>query len=207
MATLNKAQIQTIAIAAGLSQPGLMAAVAMAESSGRTDVVNSIGCVGLWQINQPVWVKSRPTWTKAWLKNPVNNARAAKVIYGLQGLQAWEAYTNGAYKKYMGTYTQGSDFEILDPLDILPGDEDAAAASLDPTGTLDAAGTAVDFAAKAGNWISNPANWIRIAYAMGGVTLAITGLAVIASNTRAGQAAGSVVKTAVGTASKVKGPS
>jgi hypothetical protein len=101
VATLSQSQIYTIAILTGLPNPKVMAAVAMAESSGRADVVNSIGCVGLWQINQPVHVKSHPTWTKDWLKNPINNARAAKVIYQSQGLRAWEAYTNGAYAKYL----------------------------------------------------------------------------------------------------------
>ena len=52
MATLTYDQLVQVARAGGL--PGdadMWAAVAMAESSGRTDVVNSIGCVGLWQIN------------------------------------------------------------------------------------------------------------------------------------------------------------
>ena len=94
MPVLSYDQIVQVARAGGL--PGdkdMWAAVAMAESSGRTDVVNSIGCVGLWQINQPVHIKTHPTWTVAWLQNPVNNAKAAAVIYRAQGMKAWEAYT------------------------------------------------------------------------------------------------------------------
>lgn len=102
MATLTQSQIYAVAVITGLPQPKVMAAIAMAESSGRTDVVNSIGCVGLWQINQPVHVKAHPTWTKEWLKNPINNAIAAKEIYKSQGFQAWEVYTNGMYAKFLG---------------------------------------------------------------------------------------------------------
>lgn len=101
MATLSQSQIYTIAVITGMPNPKVMAAIAMAESSGRTDVVNSIGCVGLWQINQPVHVKANPKWTRQWLQNPFNNALAAKKILASQGLRAWEVYTNGMYAKYL----------------------------------------------------------------------------------------------------------
>lgn len=63
--------------------------VAMAESSGKSDVVNSIGCVGLLQINQPVHVQAHPTWTVAWLKVPMNNLKAGKVLFDGAG-QKWD---------------------------------------------------------------------------------------------------------------------
>jgi hypothetical protein len=94
MATLTYQQIVQVARTGGLpGDPEVWAAIAMAESSGRTDIVNEIGCVGLWQVNQPVWVKLHPTWTVAWLKNPVNNAKAAAYVYRAQGFSAWQAYT------------------------------------------------------------------------------------------------------------------
>lgn len=101
MATLTQTQVYALALMVGLPNPRVMAAVAMAESSGRTDVVNSIGCVGLWQINQPVHVKTHPSWTVEWLKNPINNASAAKVVYKAQGLTAWQSYTDGRYGRYL----------------------------------------------------------------------------------------------------------
>lgn len=107
MPVLSYAQIVQVARAGGL--PGdkdMWAAVAMAESSGRTDVVNSIGCVGLWQINQPVHVKTHPKWTVAWLQNPVNNAKAAAVIFRAQGMDAWEAYTGPDGKGSDGPWRQ-----------------------------------------------------------------------------------------------------
>lgn len=106
----TQAEMQLYAAAAGLPDPALMAAIGMAESGGRATVVNSIGCVGLWQINQPVWMKQHPSWTVAWLKVPLNNARAAKVVYDAQGLTAWEAYTNGSYQKfYHGSSTASAE--------------------------------------------------------------------------------------------------
>lgn len=186
MATLTQGQIYTIALTAGLENPKLMAAIAMAESSGRTDVVNSIGCVGLWQINQPVHAKAHPTWTVAWLKNPVNNALAAKVIYKSQGLAAWEAYTNGAYKKYAGGDVPG------EPVDGGGGASTQGSFVSDVPLIGDAldAGEAV---VKAGAWIANPDNWARVLYVVAGGALVIAGLAL---TVRVPQAVSSVVPAA-----------
>jgi hypothetical protein len=216
MATLTQSQVYTIAIVSGLPNPKVMAAVAMAESSGRTDVVNSIGCVGLWQINQPVHVKSHPTWTKEWLKNPLNNATAAKAIYKSQGLRAWEAYTNGAYAKYLGNTVKQEASSVSeveqatwwDPLDILPhGDDpglvggvtgiDLSALSGIAEGTLGLA----ESAQKTAFWLAQPHNWLRIAYVSIGGFVAIAAVVSIASKTSAGHqvttAAGKVAGGAV----------
>ncbi|MFG3244848.1 hypothetical protein [Streptomyces sp. NPDC048157] len=77
-------------------------AVALAESGGRYWVVNSIGCVGLWQINVPVHVKGHPTWTTAAMKDPDRNAGAARVLWKDRGWKPWEVYTNGMYAAQMG---------------------------------------------------------------------------------------------------------
>src|SRR4028119_153805 len=80
-----------------------MAAVGLAESSGRPDALNNTPgreySVGLFQIN----MKAHGTryGSKEALQNPLTNARAALAIYRLQGLRAWGAYTDGRYKKYM----------------------------------------------------------------------------------------------------------
>jgi len=101
MATYSLAQIAQVAYAAGFRGDALVTAtaVAFAESSGRTDVVNSIGCVGLWQIYQKVhpWAG-----TIDQLKNPATNARAAYVIsnHGTTW-KPWEAYTRGMHVKYL----------------------------------------------------------------------------------------------------------
>lgn len=165
MSTLSQTQITAYAASVGFTNPRLMAAIAMAESGGRTDVVNSIGCVGLWQINQPVHVKAHPSWSQAWLKVPLNNARAAKVIYNSQGLGAWEAYTNGAYKKYYGgTVVQASVEDDLGNL-LAPGASQLGEALGSGTGSL-------AMVAKGGLWVSNPHNWVRVMYVVLGVGIA-----------------------------------
>lgn len=181
MATLTQGQIQAVAVAAGLPNAALMAAIAMAESGGRTDVVNSIGCVSLWQINQPVHIKAHPTWTVPWLKNPLNNATAAKVVLKEQGLSAWQAYTNGAYLKYYkGTVPatpnapQGIGSIITAPIGVATGVVDSA------LGAATGINRVAQVLSSAGNWISQASNWVRIGYVIGGIVLAVVGLATIA---------------------------
>lgn len=76
----------------GNGDPNLMAAIALAESAGKQGIVNSIGATGLWQIHP-----GGPQYL-----DPVANARAAGQKLSTQGLKAWEAYTNGSYKQYLG---------------------------------------------------------------------------------------------------------
>jgi hypothetical protein len=85
----------------------VMAAVALAESSGRADAVNpGYGAggrrtneysVGLWQINTLV----HRNYTREQLKDPLTNAREAVRIYGVQGLRAWGSYTDGRYRQFL----------------------------------------------------------------------------------------------------------
>lgn len=77
----------------------LMAAIALAESSGNPSVTNSIGARGLWQVI--------PSTARAFgfdhrlLTDPLLNAKAAVAIHRGQGLGAWEAYTRGMHAKFM----------------------------------------------------------------------------------------------------------
>lgn len=104
MTTLSAGGIADVAYAVGFRGDRLVTAVAvaLAESSGRVEVVNSIGCVGLWQINQPVHVVAHPLWTRAWLQHAKNNARAAHVLSN-DGVtwHPWAAYTSGAYRAHL----------------------------------------------------------------------------------------------------------
>lgn len=208
MPTLSQAQIAMVARSAGLpGDPEVWAAVAMAESSGRTDVVNSIGCVGLWQINQPAHVGSHPTWTVKWLQDPVNNAKAAKAVYASQGWSAWEAYTgpdgkgsDGPWKQFYkgGSAGTGSTTQAWDPFDpfgILPdGSTDPLheAPGFKQFGDI-ATGVAAmaETMQKAGAWLSNSKNWLRIAYIAGGGLLVIVGTYIVAAPL-VGKAAGSL---------------
>ncbi len=93
--TLTQNQLAALWVSAGgaPSQAKLMAAIAMAESGGR-DVVNSIGATGYWQIH--------PGGSQ--YLDPMTNARAAvSKLAGGGGIPtAWQAYTNGSYKSFLG---------------------------------------------------------------------------------------------------------
>lgn len=59
---------------------------------------------GLWQVN----LRAHPQYTAAWLRDPVNSAKAALEIYKNEGLKAWGSFTDGGYKKYFnGTAPAG----------------------------------------------------------------------------------------------------
>jgi hypothetical protein len=69
----------------------LMAAIALAESGGNPSIVNSIGASGLWQIHP----------AEPGDLNPLTNAQIAVRKFHSQGLAAWQAYTNGAYRRFL----------------------------------------------------------------------------------------------------------
>ena len=100
------AQMQSLLRQAGWPENLIvtMAAIGMAESSGRECIVGTIAnneySVGLWQINIGSGLK-RP-WTKAQLCDPLFNAKVALQLYrDGRGLRHWGAYTDGRYKKYI----------------------------------------------------------------------------------------------------------
>lgn len=82
----------------------IMTATCFAESGGRVEVVNSIGCAGLWQINAPV---HRKYDRRRLTRDPLYNCRAALEIYRAQGLGAWEAYTNGSWRRFLSQARRG----------------------------------------------------------------------------------------------------
>lgn len=185
MTNYGNAALQMYAAAGGFSfsQMPIMAAIAQAESSGDPSRVNSIGATGLWQINQPVWVKQHPTWTQAALKNPVFNARAAKTVFDVQGYSAWETYTNGAYKQYLqsGNLAAGQQGTALGSPDIFAPSasgisalEAGKATNEFITGTSN--GLSVNDALSKGyTWISDRNNTFRIIWVvLGGVVLLVS---------------------------------
>lgn len=74
----------------------VMAAIAMAESSGNSNAYNPSGATGLWQIKGAVNPADQSNLT-----NPQVNAKEAVLKYNSQGLGAWVTYTSGAYKQYL----------------------------------------------------------------------------------------------------------
>lgn len=216
MATYTQAQIAVMARGVGWPDPDKIARIAMAESSGRADVVNSIGATGLLQVNQPVHVGSHPTWTTSWLKDPINNLRAGLVLYKADRAAGGDGYR--PWVSSQGTWGRGgggggvvqaadSACDLLegeakklcqergkDPCEALSGPaydmcrarnglpgRDGTVEGM-PGDLADAAGQIGRLAqavAKAGNWLADPANWLRVAYVAGGGLLALTAVTVV----------------------------
>lgn len=209
--------MRMIAAAAGFSHPDMMAEVGWAESGGDTNIVNSIGCVGVMQINQPVHKSSHPNWTVSWLQNPVNNFRAAKVLYdadkkaGGNGLRPWEDSRlkgNGggwgktkAYSSFAkgGGASQAIFDDWNDPFDLWDEDKWGPAPKSPwegltgdtPPESLEQAGGIVDMAklgVKAAEWMANPRNWLNVLYVVVGGVIVVGTLSATVRNQIIGQA-------------------
>ena len=82
--------------------------IVYAESSGKPDNVSPGGCcIGLFMVNADVWkgdcgIPSDKSSAEIWLKDPVNNSKAAKCIKDKNGWVPWDTYRNGAYKVHPG---------------------------------------------------------------------------------------------------------
>lgn len=131
MATLTHSQLVTLWEIEGGNgfAADTAAAVAQAESGGRTDAILNTAypskpgyrkpspgaqpeySVGLWQIN----MLAHPTYSLASLLTPTGNARAAIAISKNGGTWApWSTYTSGAYKQYLQTPGVSPPGPVLD---------------------------------------------------------------------------------------------
>ena len=116
MATYSFSQLEQLWQQAGGSAKlaPVMAAIALAESSGRTGAVdhdsNGSTDYGLWQINSVHGYNS-----KELLANPLYNAKAAVSIERSSGLGAWSTYTKGSYKKYLPKGSSGVSGVLQSP--------------------------------------------------------------------------------------------
>lgn len=165
MSAIEIAQVAVNAGFKGKNTVQLATAIALAESSGNATVINSIGATGLWQINQPVHVKAHPTWTKQWLQNPNNNAKAAYVLSnGGKNWTPWEAYTRLMHIKFM----------------LLAAN---AATQVGETSTNDSSSPFLDATEGKTEGISNFLNalgsknfWIRVLYYVVGIAMLAVGI-------------------------------
>jgi hypothetical protein len=225
MATFSRVQIEVMARAAGWGARSRDASwVAMAESSGNASRVNSIQCVGLLQINQPVFIDQHPKWTIEYLQDPMNNLRAGLTIYknaansfdgpwadskdkgGAPG--GWGPHVSSASGSTGSTATQADDnpckdlhgpahdycMESVNPPDY----PDNGTPDTGVLGTVEELGRLAQAVAKAGNWLADPANWVRVAYVVGGGLLALTAIDVIIRPALSGTA-GQLGRTLPGT--------
>jgi len=183
------AQLEALWIQAGgdrASAP-IMAAIAMAESSGIPTNVNhnSDGTVdrGLWQINSS-------NVDSVSMFNPLANAReAVKLKNNSLGLRNWVTYTKGTYRQYLqsGTSPDGN----------LPSGSTSTATDASLTGDLGSAigqGFGAAFQALLQPLIATVLWGSEI---MLGIGLMVLGVVVFALNTEPGERA---VNSVVGTA-------
>lgn len=207
MAKWSRAQISVMARAVGWGEySDDVAWVAMAESGGDDKVVNSIGCVGLLQINQPVHVSAHPKWTRSWLQDPMNNLSAGLVLFKAAGksfAQPWaDSKHRGGIPEGWGPHVDpaaggtgpggGAQQVDDDPCALLKGpareyclQEHGQGGDLGG-GLLESApnvggelGRIAQAIAKGANWIGDPGNWVRIAYVTGGAVLALVAVNTI----------------------------
>lgn len=176
---LTAAEIAQVARGAGFGKDestlATAVAVALAESSGRTNAVSPTGCChGLWQIN----VNVHP-YTKTQMQDPVQNAAAAwKISNGGTNWKPWSAYTNGSYLLHLtnarresraptsndGTTPQQSGGDVL--IDELSGAVDSIEGITYPIAATKA-------------WLSDRNNIFRIVKVLAGGAIAILGLKLI----------------------------
>lgn len=111
--SLGTAKLVQLARSAGFNanDAAIMAAIAMAESGGRSGAHNNNAATGdnsygLWQINMlggmgPERRRQFGIGSNEDLFDPATNANAAKAVFGSQGFGAWSVFRSGAYKQYL----------------------------------------------------------------------------------------------------------
>lgn len=117
---LSVGSIKALAKAAGFSDrdASIMAAIAMAESSGNSGALNNNPrtgdlSYGLWQVNMigrmgPERRRQFGIGSNEALYDPATNAMAARRVFESQGFGAWSVFRSGAYKQYLPGAMQAS---------------------------------------------------------------------------------------------------
>lgn len=190
MTRLSDRQIAALAKGVGLSGDKLVTAiaVALAESSGKSDVLGpptQYGrAVGVWQIMP---LAGRPS--TAALKDPhVNAEQMAKISSGGTNWKPWEAYTNGSYRIFLPRARTAA------------GNPDTSGI---PTGGNSGGGTGGDvqqagFSAFPGEivsffeFVTDPITWMRAGMLLAGGLLLIFALAELSAGGNAGKLAGAI---------------
>lgn len=110
---LNAGQLKALALAAGFNDrdASIMAAIAMAESGGRSNAHNNNAATGdnsygLWQVNMlgrmgPERRRAFGIGSNEALFDPAVNASAARKVFESQGFGAWSVFKSGAYRQFL----------------------------------------------------------------------------------------------------------
>lgn len=192
--------------------------VAKDESSYNTEALSPTGCCrGLWQINVRAHRDKIPEASVSIangheaMKSPLRNWEVAKAIYIEAGSwRPWSA-VRGA-KPVVSTEARQAaakpDFSVANSGGAVSGKPEEGVkpiSVLDPVEAVAKSITSgfqaiVDFANRIGSWMSDPHNWTRVGYVVGGGLLVVLAGAAVASDTQAGQAI--VGSTVAGKAAK-----
>ncbi len=129
MSILTPAAIRAVASAAGFTDDPaaqdltISVAVALAESAGKTDAINTANTngtrdYGLWQINS---VHADLFKSAVW-SDPAQNARMAFAVFKGAGYRwsPWSTFNNGAYKRFMGVAAASGQRGLF--VTVNPGD-------------------------------------------------------------------------------------
>lgn len=163
--TLSKSVIATYAVMGGFTgeNVNIAAAVALAESSGRTAIIggpNDDGSsdYGLWQINS-IHAKLFDTYSDWW--NPISNARMAHAVWAEAGgsFSPWVNYSNGKYKDHLGN----TQYEAVPSSD----------------GIVDTVKGIGGMVWRAGQWMADPDNWVRVVQVTLGAGLLIAATTIV----------------------------
>lgn len=110
---LSVGQLKALALAAGFNDrdASIMAAIAMAESGGRSAEHNNNAATGdnsygLWQVNMlgrmgPERRRNFGIGSNEALFDPAVNASAARKVFESQGFGAWSVFKSGAYRQFL----------------------------------------------------------------------------------------------------------
>lgn len=226
MATLSGAELTGLAMNVGFtpSQAQIMAAIALAESSGNPAATNKNrnGSTdhGLWQINDKANADIIRLYGDP--AQPANNAKMAKAVFDRQGLRAWVVYKTGAYLTRMpqvnaslATIGAGMTADNMPTVKaLLSGDLSGALGTLTPNmpfldaqwwkrAGMIAAGTAlITFG------LYNAAGFNPIRYAVGGLGTVASDIDAKVNGKKIPKGSGikSRVKKGIGVAKKARGP-
>jgi hypothetical protein len=160
----------------------VMAAIALAESSGNPGAINpddnngTQSSYGLWQISNGTHSPPAPNWN-----DPTENAKLAVAKLQEQTLTAWGTYTSGAYKKFL---TANNATDTSGDVAAVPyGTPAAGSTSTSPLdavgGTISEMATLLGDAAKTLDWFFHffkPGQGWRILFGAGAGAAAYGGV-------------------------------
>lgn len=187
MTRLSDKQIAGLAKSVGLSGNALViaVAVALAESSGRTDVPGpptKYGrAIGVWQI-MPLAGRPSPDA----LKDPhVNAEQMAKISNGGTNWKPWEAYTNGTYRIFLPRARTAAGNPDTSGI---PSGGSTGGSGVEQAGFSAFPGQITSFF----EFVTDPITWMRAGMLLVGGLLLVFALAELSAGGNAGKLAGAI---------------